>query len=224
MTAPDDGPGWARVDKLLLAGIGLRTAYGIAMLPLIPALIGTRPLLLTLLSGSTVAEVALGVEVRVGDTPWWLAIAAAVPLWLASDWLYWLAGRRWGDRALELLTRRNDNRRRRQRIERTHAAMHRLGPAGVVLAKFIPVPPQLVYAVAGAGGMRLPVFLVLNLLGVTLAATVVIGLGFAVGEQAVGLIEGFQRYAALVSGVVVAGLLVWWWVRRRVVRRAPRTE
>ncbi|WP_299056653.1 VTT domain-containing protein [uncultured Nocardioides sp.] len=215
MTAPpDDGPTWGRLDKLLLAGIGLRTLYGLAMLPLIPLLIATRPLLLTLLSGSTVAEVALGVEVRTGDVPWLLAVAAAVPLWLATDWLYWLAGRRWGDRALERLSRGNDA-RSAQRIDRTHRAMQRLGPVGVVLAKAIPVPPQLIYAVAGAGGMRLGVFLALNLLGVTLAAAVVITLGYAVGEQAVALIDVFQRYAALTTGVVVALLLVVWLVRRR---------
>ncbi|GAA1914532.1 hypothetical protein GCM10009737_14900 [Nocardioides lentus] len=213
-----------RVDRALVAAIVVRTLYGLAMLPLIPLLIGPNPLLLTLLSGSTVAEVVLGARIRVGDVPWALALAVTVPLWVLTDWLYWAAGRRWGDRALAMLTPRGDPGRAAARAERAHRAMHRLGPAGVVLAKFLPVPTQLSYAVAGAGGMRLPVFLVLNLIGVTLAAAGTLTLGYAVGESAVGLVESFQQYAGISALALVVLLVVVHLVRRRRIRARSRRE
>lgn len=203
------------MDWLLASGIGLRAAYGLAMLPLIPLLIGPHPLLLTLLSGSTVAEVVVGAEVRLGEVAWPVAVLAGVPLWVLTDWLYWASGRRWGDRALVLLTRRGDPVRAARRVARADRAIHRYGAAGVVLAKFLPVPSQLLYAAAGTAGMRLVTFVALNLLGTVLAAAIVVTLGYAFGRQAIDLVELFQRYAGATTLVVVTVLVVVLVVRRR---------
>lgn len=225
MAEPGGGPGtlsresrsgrrrW--VDWLLASGIGLRAAYGLAMLPLIPLLIGPHPLLLTLLSGSMVAEVAVGARVRVGDVAWPVAVLAGVPLWVLTDWLYWALGRRWGDRALVLLTRRGDPVRAARRVARAERTIDRYGAAGVVLAKFLPVPSQLLYAAAGTAGMRLTTFLGLNLLGTSGAAAIVVTLGYAFGRQAIDLIELFQRYAGATTLVLVTVLVVVLVVRRR---------
>lgn len=82
------------VDWLLGSGIGLRALCGTAMLPLIPLLVATDPVLLAAVSGSAVAEVVVGARVRLGEVSWPVAVLAGVPLWVLTDWLHWAAGRR----------------------------------------------------------------------------------------------------------------------------------
>lgn len=219
MTAPSArpaAPGRAGlVDWLLGGAIGLRAAYGLAMLPLIPLLLASDPLLLTLLSGSTVAEVALGAQVRVGDVPWLVAVLVGLPVWVSTDWLYWAAGRRWGDRALRRLSGRRGDPRAEQRVERAERLAHRFGPAGVVLAPFLPLPGPLVYAAAGTADVRLRVFLPLDLLGRALSAALLVTLGYALGRRAVSLVDSFERYAGAVTLVVAVVVVVVVLVRRR---------
>lgn len=208
-----------RVDGLLATAIGLRAVYGLGMLPLIPLLIATHPLLLTLLSGSTVAEVALGAQVRVGAVSWLVAVLAGVPVWALTDWFYWVAGRRWGDRALRLLVRRGgrgDPARAERRVERAERAAYRFGPAGVVLAPFLPVPSPLVYAAAGTAGVRLPVFLALDVLGRLASSALVVTLGYTLGRRAVDLLDLVREYALMATLVLVAVLVLGHVVRRRL--------
>ena len=56
-----------RVDILCWGGITLSGIYALALLPLVPSLIGTNPVLLELLRGSTTAMVSAGAFARVGD-------------------------------------------------------------------------------------------------------------------------------------------------------------
>ncbi len=209
--------GGRRVDGLLAAAIGLRAAYGLAMLPLIPLLIVSHPVLLTLLSGSTVAEVAVGAQVRLGTVSWPVAVLAGVPVWVLTDWLYWAAGRRWGDLALRRLSRRGrgDPAKAERRVERAERAAYRFGPAGAVLAPFLPLPGPLVYAATGTAGMRLPVFLALDLLGRLLSSLLVVTLGFTVGRQAAELLELGRQYALVTTLVLVAVVVAVHVVRRR---------
>ena len=109
---PSRGPApWGgvagRADTALALLIGLYAAYSLALLPLVPALIGSHPLLLEIVSGSTLAEVTVGAQSRLGELPLWFAIVAGVPGTMAFDWIFWWAGRRWGDRALHLFLGRD---------------------------------------------------------------------------------------------------------------------
>ena len=212
---------WERTDWVITSAIAARTLYGMGMVALIPVLIATHPLLLELLSGSTVAEVVVGARVRLGEIPWVWAILAGVPLWVLTDWIYWWAGVRWGDRALQRLLSRGGEVRARKQAARVEQVIDRFGAWAVLFGKFLPVPGQLVYAAAGTAGMRLRVFLVLNLLGTLLSVTIVVSLGFALGQRAVDLVELFKRYAVL-TGVVVAVLLVVVLLVRRRWSRADR--
>lgn len=204
-----------RVDWLLGGAIVARNVYGVAMVLLIPLMIGTQPLLLTLLSGSSVAEVVMGARVRVGETSWPVAIAVGVPVWVLTDWIYWAAGRRWGDRALVRLLGRRDPAEAQRRAARVERLAHRFGPLAVLVAKFQPLPGPLVYAAAGTGGMRLPVFLALNLLGATAYSAVMVALGHALGRRAIGLVDRVERYAVVLTLVVAVLLVVGFLSRRR---------
>ena len=81
--------------------------YSLALWPPVPALIGSHPLLLGIVNGSTLAEVTVGAHSRLGELPQWFAVVAGVPGSMMFDWVFWWAGRRWGDRAVHLVLGRD---------------------------------------------------------------------------------------------------------------------
>lgn len=212
-----------RSDWLVLGLIALRNAYGVATLPLLAAFVATQPLLMELLTGSSVAQVVVGARVRVGEVSWPVAVLAGLPAWVLFDWLYWWVGRRWGDRALVMLLTRGGRSDAVAQAARAERAVARLGPAAVVLAFFLPVPTVLVYAAAGTAGMRLRTFVPLNVLGRSLAVTLVVGLGYALGRRGLDIVERFDDAAFVVTVValVLLGLVqAWRMVRARRRRRS----
>jgi membrane protein DedA with SNARE-associated domain len=204
-----------RADWIIIGGIALRGLYGVATLPLIPLMLASHPLLLQLITGSTVAQVVVGARVRVGDVEWPVAILAGLPMWLLFDWLYWWAGHRWGDRALTLLLSRGGRPGAARRAARLERVLHRFGPAGVLLAWFLPVPNMLIYAAAGLSGMRLRTFLVLDLVGTVVAVATVVTLGYLLGSRAVDLVDRLDRVGLLAALAVVLVLVAAHLVRRR---------
>ena len=210
-------------DKAIALLLGLYLAYSLALWPLVPALIGSHPLLLEILSGSTLAEVTVGARSRLGELPMWVAVAAGVPATMIFDWVFWWAGRRWGDRALHLLLGRSSSpratARRNVRAARLGRMAERYGPAGVVLAYYLPLPTVLIYAAAGLSGMRLRTFLALDLIGTLLWVGPVVGLGYAIGKPAVDVVHRIDHYSTLMTIVVVV-VLIFLQARRR--RREPR--
>jgi membrane-associated protein len=209
----------ARADVLILVLISLSGLYALALLPVIPALVGSHPLLLEWISGSTLAEVTVGALSRLGELPLWVPVTAGVPASMMFDWVYWWAGRRWGDRAVHLLLGQGRSRRsvakREARVARLERLAGRFGPAGVVLAYYLPLPTVLIYAAAGLSGMRLRTFLLLDLIGTLLWVGLIVGLGYALGQRAVdvvGRINHYSLYLSLAVFVLVVGVQVY---RRR---------
>jgi len=108
-TGPHDGKGdrqsawndprvpWAgrarRVDILCWAGITLSGIYYWALLPFRAPLVGTHPVLLEVLNGSTEAIVAAAAFARVGHGTLAVVLLAAIPGLMKFDLLYWWAGR-----------------------------------------------------------------------------------------------------------------------------------
>ena len=198
-----------RADTTIALLIGLYVAYSFALWPLVPALIGSHPLLLEMVSGSTLAEVTVGAHSRLGELPLWVAVAAGVPGSMMFDWVFWWAGRRWGDRALHLLLGRGSSPRdvamREARSARLERTAERFGPAAVVLAYYLPLPSLLIYVGAGLSGMRLRTFLLLDVAGVLLWVGPIVGLGYAIGKPAVDVVHRIDHYSTLliIVGVVV---------------------
>src|SRR4051812_17786359 len=155
-----------RADIFIALLIGGYVAYSLALWPLVPALVGSHPLLLEIISGSTLAEVTVGAHSRLGELPLWAAVGAGVPGSMMFDWVFWWAGRRWGDRALHLILGQDPSPRgvaaREARSARLERMAERFGPAAVVLAYYLPLPSLLIYVAAGLSGMRLRTFLALD--------------------------------------------------------------
>ena len=203
-------------DTAIALLIGLSVAYSLALWPLVPALIGSHPLLLEIVGGSTLAEVTVGAHSRLGELPLWVAVAAGVPGTMMFDWVFWWAGRRWGDRALHLILGRDSSPRavatREARSARLERMAERFGPAAVVLAYYLPLPSPLIYVAAGLSGMRLRTFLALDVVGTLLWVGPVVGLGYAIGKPAVDVVHRADHYSTLLA---IAVLLVVIGVRLR---------
>ncbi|HEY7073868.1 MAG TPA: VTT domain-containing protein [Solirubrobacteraceae bacterium] len=210
-----------RADKLILAGFAASGVWGLALLPLVPSLVASHPALLELIRGSMASVINMGARARVGETSIVLAAVLAVPSLMMFDWVFWWAGRRWGDRAFTLLLG-GDGPRTERRLRRLHRLEARFGPAAVVLAYIVPVPAALIYAAVGDGGMRLWVFLALDLLGTLLWTCLLAALGYGLGHSAVDVANAIAHYGlwATLAFVVVAVL---WGARGRRGRAAVST-
>lgn len=182
-----------RADRIIVAGIVFSGLYNLALLSAFPLLASSHPALTEAIRGSAASIVNMGARAQVGQTSFVLAVLLAVPSVMMFDWVFWWAGRRWGDRALTLLLGRNGPRAER-RLRRLHRLEARFGPAAVVLAYVVPVPSVLVYAAVGDGGMRLWVFLVLDVLGTLLWTCLLAGLGYGLGHSAVDVANAIGRY------------------------------
>ncbi len=193
-------------DLLCLAGLLLSGLYGLAMIPLTPGLIATRPVLLELLSGSTSSVVAAGafsdIESKLQLT---VVVAAALPGMMKFDLLFWWAGVLWGHRIVELLARHSSQaagfaRRAEQRGSR-------FAGAAVLLSAFLPVPTPLVYAAAGWAGLRLIPFAICDLIGSAAWAAFLAVLGYLLGTDGVAAANLVSRYA-LVTMIALAAIAV----------------
>jgi membrane-associated protein len=189
--------------------------YQLALLPTLPALIATHPVLLELLRGSTAAMVAAGAFARVGHTSLVLAVLAPLPSLMMSDPFVWWAGRLWGPEVLEYMGGRSQ--RAQRRTQRALKWIERWCAPAIVLAYIIPIiPSAAIYAAAGWTGMRLRWFLFWDLIGTLLWIGLMVGLGYAIGQPAVNIahkIAHYGLYATIALIVVVMGLAMW---------RAPR--
>ena len=210
-------------DLLCLAGITLSMLYALAMIPLTPGLIATRPVLLELLSGSTSSVVAAGafaaIESKLQLT---VVVAAALPGLVKFDLLFWWAGVLWGHRIVQLLARHSQQAARfAERAERRGA---RFAGAAVLLSAFLPVPTPLVYAAAGWAGLRLIPFVLFDLIGSAAWAAFLATLGYLLGASGVAAADLVSRYALVTMLVLAAAAIAphGWHVLR--ARRAARAR
>jgi membrane protein DedA with SNARE-associated domain len=196
-----------------MAGIALSAVLPLLLLPLVPALVSSHPALLELLRGSTASIINMGARARIGETSLVLAVLLGVPSLMMFDWVFWWAGRRWGDDVFVWLLGGHSP-KNAQRLERLHRIEKRVGPFAVVFAYVLPIPSALVYAAVGDGGMRLGVFLVLDLMGTLLWTGLLSAAGYGFGQRAVDVTDAVARYGLWVTLALVVIVAV------RVHRRA----
>lgn len=206
-----DGP-MKTMDKVIVYGIVAAGLYGLLLLPLFPLFASDHPALLELLRGSTPAIVNMGARARVGDTSFLEAVLLGVPSVMMFDWVFWLAGRRWGDRVFAWLLG-GDSPRAQRRLRRVKWLEGRFGPLAVVLADVLPVPAAVVYAAVGDGGMRLGVFLVLDVLGTLLWTGLLATLGYQLGHGAVEVTDKIDDYSLYATLAVIVAIFAYQLIR-----------
>ncbi|HET6391524.1 MAG TPA: hypothetical protein VFG13_01765 [Blastococcus sp.] len=191
----------SRGDKVLVfATLGIILLMAASM-PVRPFLLASHPILLSAATGSLSAIGAGAAFARVGDGALWLVIAAGVFGMIKFDWLFWLAGRRWGGKIIELWAPGD--------VAKRFVATIRSWPSWamplVVIAAALPgVPAPAVFAVAGLGGMRLAAFLLYDAIGAALIGGLVAGLGYGAGQHAVDVVLAIDRYALWITLALVA--------------------
>jgi membrane-associated protein len=196
-----------RADRIIVAGIVLSGLYNLVLLPLFPVLGASHPALVELVRGSPASIVNMGARARIGETSFVLAVVLAVPSVMMFDWLFWWAGRRWGDRVFLYLLG-GDTPRNHRRLERLHRIERRFGPLAVVLANILPIPSVLIYAAVGDGGMRLWVFLFLDVLGTVLWTALFATLGYEIGRSAVDVTNAIAHYSLWITLALIVGIVV----------------
>jgi membrane-associated protein len=199
---PWEGRG-ERADWIIMGAIALSAVVPLVMLPLVPALVSSHPALLEFLRGSTASIINMGARARIGEESIVAAVLLGVPSLMMFDWVFWWAGRRWGDGVFEWLLG-GPGPKTEQRLNRLHRIEARVGPFAVVFAYLLPVPSAIIYAAVGDGGMRLGVFLVLDLLGTLLWTGILAAAGYAFGRSAVDVADAISHYALWIT----LGLLV----------------
>jgi membrane protein DedA with SNARE-associated domain len=210
-----------RADRIIVGGMALAGLYSLVLLPLFPILGASHPALLELVRGSPAAIVNMGARANVGQTSFAAAVLLAVPSVMMFDWLFWWAGRRWGDRVFLYLLG-GDTPRSRRRLARVHWLERRFGPLAVVLANVLPIPAAVVYAAVGDGGMRLWVFLALDLVGTLLWTGALATLGYQLGRDAVDVVNAVSHYSLWVTLAIVVAIVGGQAIRNRdELRRRP---
>ena len=194
-----------------------------AILPFRASLVGTHPVLLELLNGSTEAIVAGAAFARIGHGSLIVVLLVAIPGIMKFDPLFWWAGRLWGERVIALFGgRRNRGAKYMARVQRWGRKF--TWPA-VVVSQFLPIPSAIIYVIVGWAGMRLVTFLILDAIGVLLWAGTLAGLGYALGHHAVVVAQTISHYGLWISiGLVV--VIVFFQVRsqRHMLRVANQAR
>ena len=179
-------------DILCWLGIVLSGLSYWALLPLRVSLIGTHPVVAELLNGSIEAIISAAAFARTGHGTLAVVLLAAIPGLMKFDLLYWWAGRLWGERFIMALP---GSKRAVKHMARVQRAGRKLTWPAVVASSFLPIPRAIIFVIAGWAGMRLVVFLILDLIGVLLWAGLLAGLGYALGHHAVVAAMTISRYS-----------------------------
>ena len=104
------------------------------------------------LRGSTASIINMGARARIGEASLVAAVLLGVPSLMMFDWLYWWAGRRWGDGVFVWLlggARAEDRSSAWTRLHRIGGAL-RDRPRSC-FAYILPMPSALIYAAVGRG-------------------------------------------------------------------------
>jgi len=212
-----------RVDILCWAGIMLSGIFYWATLPFRASLVGTHPVTLELLNGSTEAIVAGAAFARVGHGSLVLVVLAALVGLVKFDPLFWWAGRLWGERVIALFGGKRN--RGAKYMDRVHRWGRKFTWPAVIVSPFLPIPSAIIFVIAGWAGMRLLTFIILDIIGTLLWVGTLAGLGYALGHHAVVVAQTVSHYGLWISiGLIV--VIVFFQVRaqRHMMRTASVTR
>lgn len=138
-----------------------------------------------------------------------IALAALVATLLA-DVAWFVIGKRYGARALRKLYRLSSSPEQQQ--SRTERLVSRWGPAAFAFAKFIPGLPMSGPILAGSMGTTLPVFLVCDLLAMSLWAGGFTAIGVVFRHDVEPVLRALDRlggWGLLAAAAAVAVIVTW---------------
>ena len=132
------------------------------------------------------------------------ALALAVTACVLADWVWYEAGRAWGDRVLHFIHRFAPDPQASDRRSRRLFAKH--GPPLLVLDKFVPGLDAVIPPLAGTSGTGRVRFLALEAFGATLWASAYAGLGYFFSRDLDRAAAYVGKAGTLLTAVVLAAL------------------
>ncbi|MCQ9387052.1 VTT domain-containing protein [Brevibacterium sp. 50QC2O2] len=193
-------------DKVLLGFlIGIPIFY-LIMWPLRPMLIAKIPVVFSMVTGAKTVIAGAGAFAAVEGFPLWLVIGAGLIGMMKFDWLWWYAGRRWGDRVVNMFAQDEKSRKRFHRLKRL--------PRWVLLTlvffgRWPGVPGTITWLVTGWSRVSFALFFTMNLLGNLLLAVLVAVIGYEIGQPAVDFLKLVDKYAIWISLAIIVGVTLW---------------
>ena len=142
------------------------------------------------------------------------ALALAVIAYVLADWLWFEAGRTWGDRVLHFILLFTPDPEAAERRARTMFAHH--GPPLLVLDKFVPGLDAVVSPLAGTSGISRIRFLVFEIFGASLWSTGYAGLGYVFSHNLDRAAAYVGKAGTLLMGALLAALVMY--AVRKLVR------
>ena len=147
---------------------------------------------------------ALAAERKLNLCP---ALGLAITACALADWLWYEAGRKWGDRVVHFIHRLawqdpDAHDRRAKRI------FGKYGPPILVLAKFVPGVDAVAPPLAGTSGTNRALFLVFETLGASLWSSAYTGLGYVFSHDLDRAAAYVSRAGTLLAGLALAGVSI----------------
>ncbi|GAA3357532.1 DedA family protein [Saccharopolyspora gregorii] len=205
----------SRGDKFLVFATFGVVLLMLGSMPFRPLLLASHPLGLSAVTGSLSAIGAGAAFARIGELDLWLVVAAGVFGMVKFDWLFWLAGRRWGEKIIQMWAPGEFGKRFVARVRSWPSwAM----PLVIIAAALPGIPAPAVFAVAGVSGMGLVRFLIFDAIGAGLMAGLVAGLGYGIGQHAVDFVLMIDDYALYITLALVV------WVSIQAGRKASKEQ
>jgi len=155
---------------------------------------------------------ALAAAGKLGLVP---ALGLSVTACVLADWLWYEAGRRWGDKVLHFIhrfTRDPDMHDRRAK-----EMFARFGPPILMVAKFVPGLDAVAPPLAGTSGTSRLRFLAFETVGASLYACVYTGLGHVFSHDLDRAANYVGRAGTVLASLALAGLFIYG--LRKLVRR-----
>jgi len=212
-----------RIDILCWAGIVLSGIFYWATLPFRAPLVGTHPVYLELLNGSTEAIVTAAAFVRIGHGSLVVVLLAGVFGLVKFDPLFWWAGRLWGERVIVLMGGRRN--RGARYMDRVHRWGRKFTWPAMIIAPFLPIPSAIIYVVVGWAGMRLVTFIILDIIGELLWVGLLAALGYQLGHHAVVVAQAISHYGLWISiGLIVVIVVFQIRSQRHLLRTASQAR
>ncbi|WP_068433513.1 DedA family protein [Piscicoccus intestinalis] len=201
-----EGYEFGKQDGICASLIGLMTLYSLAMIPLRPVILGLAPIVLVTLTGSMTGLVMCGALGATGWGWWPAAIVIGTLSVIKFDFVWWWAGKLWGDHFIASIAGQTERARRRAKRAENLTRRYDILAIGLGHVPFVPVPRSIVAAVLGAAGTSLKRLFLIDVIFAFIYACSFVALGWQIGEPAVAALEEFGKYMWYVSIVLLVGV------------------
>jgi len=168
--------------------------------------------------GFLLAAGALAASGKLGLVP---ALALGVTGCVLADWLWYEAGRAWGQRVLSFIHHFARDPEAADRKSRKMFARH--GPALLVLDKFVPGLDAVVPPLAGITRITRFHFLALETVGAVLWSSAYVGIGYIFSENLEHAAACLGKAGTLVACAIVSAVLIYA-IRKRVHWRRSKRQ